>query len=126
GSPDGTHVSIVQAVCSDRWVVAGDLLLLDLASGTRTTIDTAHTDVTRLEWISSTRLGYFGQRHLDSVAGILDVATGEVSELFCTEMACGGPWYPDGAFTADGRVVTVQEAYDLPPQVVLTGGEKED
>lgn len=126
GSPDGKYASVVRAVCSDRWVVAGDLTIIEVDSGTRTTVDTAGTDITSLQWIDAARLGYLGQRHLDSVAGILDATTGQVRELFSTECACGGSgFYPDGAFTADGRVVTIQESYNLPQHLVLTGGDKD-
>ncbi|GAA0966822.1 S9 family peptidase [Acrocarpospora macrocephala] len=120
GSPDGRYVAVVQAVCSDRWIVAGDLTLIDPASGTTSGIDTAGTDVSCLQWIDTDRLGYLGQRHLDSVAGVVDVRTGEVTELFSTSNSCGG-LYPDGAFTRDGRVVVAESAYGLPPQVAVLG-----
>lgn len=120
GSPDGTYASVVQAVCSDRWVVAGELVLTDVESGERTVVDTHGTDVTDLQWIDDNRLGYLGQRHLDSVAGILETTTGRPRELLSTERACGGTgFYPAGVFTADGAVLTIQDSYDLPPQVVV-------
>ncbi|WP_033296187.1 S9 family peptidase [Amycolatopsis jejuensis] len=121
GSPDGTRVAVVQAVCSDRWLVAGDLVLLEVATGESTVVDTAGTDVTCLQWIDEGRLGYLGRRHLDSVAGI---AGG--SELFSVGHACGGGWYPDGTFTSDGRLCTVRHAYRLPPQIVLSGPDGDD
>jgi dipeptidyl aminopeptidase/acylaminoacyl peptidase len=122
GSPDGRRVAVVQAVCSDRWVVAGDLLLIDPASGDTRRADTEGTDVTRLQWLDADRLGYLGLRHLDSVAAVLDVRDGGTTELFATLEACGGnTFYPDGTFTADGQVVTVQESYELPPQLVWFG-----
>jgi dipeptidyl aminopeptidase/acylaminoacyl peptidase len=62
GTSDGRRAAVVEAVCSDRWVVAGDLILLDLVAGTRCAVDTAGTDVTAVQWIDGTRLGYFGQR----------------------------------------------------------------
>ena len=71
---------MVEAVCSDRWIVAGDLILLDLVTGTRCTVDTAGADVTAIQWIDGTRLGYIGQRHLDSVAGIADAGEGPLPE----------------------------------------------
>lgn len=120
GSPDGKYASVVQATCSDRWVVAGDLTIIDVSSGASSTPGTEGADVTSLQWIDATQLGYFGQRHLDSVAGVFDVVTGQVRELFSTERACGGVgFYPGGVFTADGAVLTIQESYDLPPQVVI-------
>ena len=33
GTSDGTRAAVVEAVCSDRWIVAGDLILLDLVAG---------------------------------------------------------------------------------------------
>ncbi|BBG03895.1 MULTISPECIES: S9 family peptidase [Pseudonocardia] len=124
GSTDGRWLSVVEAVCSDRWVVAGDLLVIDPASGAVRRVDVRGTDVTRLEWLDDTRLGYVGLRHLDSVAGVVDVAHDgtEVSEIFSTAAACGGStFHPDGVFTGDGRVCTIQESYELPQQLVVSG-----
>ncbi|RII14822.1 Prolyl tripeptidyl peptidase precursor [Streptomyces sp. YIM 130001] len=122
GSPDGRWLAVAEAVCSDRWVLAGDLLLVDPGSGAVRRLDTRGTDVTRLEWIDGERLGYLGQRHLNSVAGTVRVADGEVTEVLSTARACGGStFHPDGAFTADGRVCTIQESYRLPQQLVLSG-----
>lgn len=126
GSPDGTRLAVVEAVCSDRWVVAGDLLVVEPDSGKVRRIDTGGTDVTRLQWLDSERIGYLGVRHLDSVAGIVDAADGSVSELFSTSLACGGStFHPDGAFTDDGAVFTIQESYELPQQLVLFGRDGE-
>ncbi|WP_165777694.1 alpha/beta hydrolase family protein [Amycolatopsis antarctica] len=122
GSPDGNRVAVVEAVCSDRWVVAGDLLLVDPASGAARRIDTKGVDVTQVEWLDAHRLGYLGQRRLDSVAGIADVPGDLVREVFATESSCsGGTFYANGAFTADGRVLTVQDSYTVAPRLVLTG-----
>ncbi|MBP2367526.1 S9 family peptidase [Pseudonocardia parietis] len=124
GSPDGRYVAVVQAVCSDRGIVAGDITLIDLGSGERTAVETAGTDVTCLQWIDEGRLGYVGQRRLNSVAGIVDVATGRVREVLDWTHSCGGPRYPYATFTADGRVVVIEDSYELPHQVVLTAGEE--
>jgi dipeptidyl aminopeptidase/acylaminoacyl peptidase len=126
GSPDGRYACLVRAVCSDRWIVAGDLVAVDLVTGEHSVVDTANTDVTWLQWIDPDRLGYLGQRHLDSVAGIVDITTKEHTEVFSTELSCGGGRYPDGAFTNDGRVVVVQGAYHLPPQIALLGAGKNE
>ncbi len=124
GSPDGRYASVVQAVCSDRGFVAGDLTVIDLASGEHAVVATAGTDVAYTQWIDAKRLGYVGQRHLDSVAGIVDVPGHAVAEVFSTPLSCGGGRYPDGAFTTDGRIVVVRSAYDVPPHVALVDGDK--
>ncbi|HET9896317.1 MAG TPA: S9 family peptidase [Streptosporangiaceae bacterium] len=130
GSPDGTRAAVVQAVCSDRLIVAGEVILLDLVAGTRCVVDTAGTDVTSIQWIDRTRLGYVGQRHLDSVAGIADAGdTGDGSlperitgqELAASSQSWASWFNPAGAFTSDGRVVVIRDDYDLPPEIAIIG-----
>jgi len=127
GTSDGTRAAVVEAVCSDRWIVAGDLILLDLMDGTRCAIDTAGADVTAVQWIDGTRLGYTGQRHLDSVAGIADAGEGPLPETITAKelVASAQSWaswfYPAGAFTSDGRVVVVRDDYDTPQQIAIVG-----
>ena len=40
GSPSGARLAFAEAVCSDRWLVCGDLVLLDLQTGRTQAIDT--------------------------------------------------------------------------------------
>ena len=107
--------------------MAGDLILLDLVAGTRCAVDTAGTDVTAVQWIDGTRLGYIGQRHLDCVAGIADAGDGPLPETITgRELAASAQswasWFnPAGAFTSDGRVVVVRDDYDLPQQIAIVG-----
>src|SRR5580693_6987162 len=127
GTSDGRLAAVVEAACSDRWIVAGDLILLDLVAGTRSAVDTAGTDVTAVEWIDGTRLGYVGQRHLDSVAGIAEAGpeplaeTITAKELVASAQSWASWFYPAGAFTSDGRVVVVRDDYDLPQQIAIVG-----
>jgi dipeptidyl aminopeptidase/acylaminoacyl peptidase len=127
GTSDGTRAAVVQAVCSDRWIVAGDLIVLDLVAGTRCTVDTGGTDVTAVQWIDERHLGYVGQRHLDSVAGVADTGPGPLpASVTGTELvASGQSWaswfYPAGAFTAADRLVVIRDDYDLPPEIAVVG-----
>ena len=127
GTSDGRRAAVVQAVCSDRWIVAGDLILLDIEAGTRCAVDTAGIDVTSVQWLDGTRLGYVGQRHLDCAAGIVDTGDGPLPEaITAKELAASGQswasWFnPAGAFTADGRVVVIRDDYDLPQEVAIIG-----
>ena len=90
-------------------------------------MDTAGTDVTAVQWIDGTRLGYAGQRHLDCVAGLVEAGHGPLpaalvaKELAATAQSWASWFYPGGAFTADGRVVVVRDDYDLPQQVAIVG-----
>jgi dipeptidyl aminopeptidase/acylaminoacyl peptidase len=127
GTSDGTRAAVVEGVCSDRWIVAGDLILLDLVVDTRCAVDTAGADVTAVQWVDGTRLGYIGQRHLDSVAGIAYAGEGSLPETITAKelVASAQSWaswfYPAGAFTSDGRVVVVRDDYDIPQQIAIVG-----
>ena len=121
GSPDGRFASVVEAVCSDRLVVAGDLIVLDLASDARIRVDTRGTDVTSARWFDGHRLGFVGQRGLESVLGQFDAASGRAEERH----SAPGSWgyrYPEAAFSATGDAVVVEDAYRLPHQVVKIAG----
>jgi dipeptidyl aminopeptidase/acylaminoacyl peptidase len=126
-APDGKRAAVVQAVCSDRWIVAGDLILLDLQTGTKCAVDTGGTDVTAVQWIDGTRLGYVGQRHLDSVAGIADAGEGPLpaaitaKELIASEQSWASGFYPAGVFLPDGRLVVIRDDYDLPQEIAIIG-----
>jgi dipeptidyl aminopeptidase/acylaminoacyl peptidase len=132
GTDDGRRAAVVQAVCSDRWVVAGDLILLDLEASTSCAVDTGGTDVTAVQWLDGTRLGYVGQRHLDSVAGIADAGEGPLPDkLTGTELAASPQswtswFYPGGVFTADGRLIVIRDDYDLPPEIAILGAGAEE
>ncbi|HEX9067099.1 MAG TPA: S9 family peptidase [Streptosporangiaceae bacterium] len=127
GTADGSKAAVVEAVCSDRWIVAGDLIVLDLQTGTRCAVDTAGTDVTAVQWIDETRLGYVGLRHLDSVAGIADAGAGSLpdaitaKELAASAQSWASWFYPGGAFTDDGRVLVIRDDYDTPQQIAVVG-----
>ncbi len=127
GTSDGRRAAVVQAVCSDRWIVAGDLILLDLAAGTRCAVDTGGTDVTAVQWIDGRRIGYFGQRHLDSVAAVADAGEGRLPESISAEdlVASSQSWaswfYPAGAFTSQTQAVVIRDDYDLPQEIAIVG-----
>jgi dipeptidyl aminopeptidase/acylaminoacyl peptidase len=129
GTSDGRRAAVVQAACSDRWIVAGDLILLDLVAGTRCAVDTAGTDVTALQWIDQAQLGYIGQRHLDSVAGMVDAGAalppGSVAarELAASAQSWASSFYPAGAFTSEARVIVIRDDYDLPQEIAILGPE---
>ncbi len=118
GSPDGQHIAVVSAISSDRGMTVGDLLLLDGAGGQRR-LDTCGADVSHLRWLDATRLSFAGLRGLDSVVGIVDVTTGEATELWCSPEALGGMVQPDAAVLADGAVAAARQGYRLPPGIAI-------
>jgi dipeptidyl aminopeptidase/acylaminoacyl peptidase len=116
-SPDGTKVAIVEARCSDRWVVAGDVLLIE--NGTTTPLDTSHVDVTHLAWRDATTLQYAGERGLDTVLGTIDTTTGTATEVWGAPVSSG--YDPKPAWLPDGTAVLEVSAWERRPQVAVVG-----
>ena len=103
-------------------IVAGDLLLIDPASGDARTVDTLGVDVSWIAWRDDDRLFAIGVRGLEPVA--LDVraaehrerALGRFRRLRRRPLPDGSPVGPGQAFAA------VVEAWDRAPSVVLVDG----
>jgi dipeptidyl aminopeptidase/acylaminoacyl peptidase len=120
GSPGGGRLAVVEAVCSDRWIVAGDIRLIDPGTGSVRTLDTAGVDVAGLRWLDERRLGYVGIRGLESVVGWYDTDTDTRTELISTPLS-SGPRYPETAFAADGTAALILESYERPQTITLVG-----
>jgi dipeptidyl aminopeptidase/acylaminoacyl peptidase len=120
GSPDGSALAVLEAVCSDRYLVAGDLLLVGLDGGVRR-VDTGEVDVTRARWRPDGSLLAFGRARLDSV--VLEVRDGSVRELARTPLTLGGQG-PAGAPLGEGAVATVSGFRRPPAMVVFEGGRE--
>ena len=123
-SPSGSRVAVVEAVCSDRWVVAGDVLVGSVEGVVR--VDTLGVDVTAISWIDEDRLGIVGIRGLETVVAVHDVRSGETIERWAsTDTSCGFR-YPEAAWTAAGDALIVEEGYAQPHRIVALpadGGE---
>ena len=83
-SPSGRRLAVVQALCSDRTLVAGDLLVSDQPGHALRAVATGGVDITHLAWRDEAQLFWIGQRGLQSVCGQYDAATGRVTELWTT------------------------------------------
>jgi hypothetical protein len=49
-APSGKYLAIVEALCSDRWFVAGDLRLIETRSGTLQRVDTRGNEYLLPRW----------------------------------------------------------------------------
>jgi dipeptidyl aminopeptidase/acylaminoacyl peptidase len=118
-SPDGSTIAVAEAVCSDRGIVAGVLLLVDPdGSEEPERVPTLEVDVSHLAWRDGGRLLFAGEHHLDSVVGELDRSTREVRELWRSDGSCGY-WHPSAEPAGEDGFVVTSDAYDRPPSVVL-------
>lgn len=122
-NPSGTKAAIVQAVCSDRYIVAGDVSIVDPTTAEAVVIDTLGVDVTNLLWRNDDVLVYTGLRGMITVIGEHDTSTGTTTELVATHEGMSFR-YPEITVGADGTIAFTLDSANRPPTVsVLRDGE---
>jgi len=124
-SPCGKHLAFVQAVCSDRWVVAGDLWLLETSGGPAKKINTGEIDVSHAEWRSGSRLLIAGHRGFESAVGLYDCQTQKFRECWkSTEVSTGGRYIGVCGLRDTGDCVLIGEGFRRAPEIaVIRDGE---
>lgn len=116
----GKHVAIVEALCSDRWYVAGELRLVDVASGHVKKIDTRGVDITYTEWRSSDKLLLAGHRGFESVIGMYDVISETFREVWASdELTVGGFYIAVSGIHDQGDCVLVGESFTRAPEIAV-------
>ncbi|MET0801140.1 MAG: S9 family peptidase [Actinomycetota bacterium] len=118
GSPAGDKVAVIEAVCSDRVVVCGDLRVIDVATATMTPVDLGDVDASRVIWIGDDRLLVFGRRGLSSLALHVGLGKGSVRELWATDGSVGELYHPSGA-AVGGGIAVLTSSHVRPPSIVL-------
>jgi len=117
-SPSGRHLAVVDALCSDRWIVAGDLQLIDTSSGRVQQIDTRSVDVSYTEWRSDRRLLVAGHRRFETVIGVYDLDSNRFSEVWSsTELTTGGFYVTVSGFGDRGDCALVGEGFMRAPEI---------
>jgi dipeptidyl aminopeptidase/acylaminoacyl peptidase len=124
-SPSGRHVAIVKAVCSDRGLVAGELQIVDTASGRVHAGYTGGADVSYTEWRSDHQLLVAGHRGFESLVGVFDTNSGAFTEAWAScEITSGGRYMSVTGCGACGDCVLVGEGFQRAPEIaVIRQGE---
>lgn len=81
-TPSGKTLAVIEAVCSDRNIVAGDVRLIDIVHGTVSKPATFGADVTQLIWRDEDNLLFIAAQGPESVVGLLDRQTEAARELW--------------------------------------------
>ena len=116
-SPSGNHLAVVEALCSDRWLVAGTLRLIDTNLRSIETVDTHGVDITHTEWRSDRRLLLAGHRGFDTVVGIYDLTTRSFTESWTSRhISTGGTYITVSGFNEGGDCVLVGESFVRAPE----------
>lgn len=118
--PSGEHVAIVEALCSDRWYVAGELRLINVASGDCKQIDTRGVDITYTEWRSADKLLLAGHRSFETVVGLYDLTSGMFKEIWASnEITVGGAYIAIAGTRDPGDCVLVGESFTRAPEIAM-------
>jgi dipeptidyl aminopeptidase/acylaminoacyl peptidase len=121
-SPSGAHLVVVEAVCSDRGLVAGDALLVSFGNGKVQRIDALDVDITSAQWRSDDRLLLTGHRAFASVVCRYDLGAQSVVELWSSdELTSGGRnrYLTVAGIGADGDCALVGEGFLRAPEIAV-------
>ncbi|HEY0341207.1 MAG TPA: prolyl oligopeptidase family serine peptidase, partial [Steroidobacteraceae bacterium] len=124
-SASGRQLAVVEGICSDRWIVAGELRVIDTTTGNALLVDTQGLDVTYTEWRSDTQLLLAGHRGFWTVVGLYDSALGVFNEIWSRKDLSVGGYYAVVSGIADsGDCALVGESYVRAPEIgVVRDGE---
>jgi len=117
-SPQGRCIAVIEAVCSDRLIVCGEVQVLDLRTGNRRRLDTGGVDVTHVSWRDEDTLVCVGHRGLETVVGEATVSTNGFTAHWASLERTFGAWYPSVALIPQGGVLAVAESYAVAPEIV--------
>jgi dipeptidyl aminopeptidase/acylaminoacyl peptidase len=119
-SPSGRRLAVTEAVCSDRWIVAGDLRLLDVASGDVKRVNTGGLDITHTEWLSERKLLVAGHRGFEAGVALYDAETGSLREIWKSdEITSGARYIAVSGLGENGDCVLVGEGFARTPEIAV-------
>jgi dipeptidyl aminopeptidase/acylaminoacyl peptidase len=119
-SPSGAHLAVLEALCSDRGLVAGDLRLIETRTGHVRNVNTLGVDITYVEWRSDRKLLLAGNRGPDTVVGLFDVAAHTFSEVWSSrEISTGGYCVSVSGLDEEGGFALAAEAFTKGPEIAV-------
>lgn len=122
GAPDGSRVAFIQAFCSDRGLVSGQLSILDLKTGTVETPSTCGIDVTSIEWRSPAVIHFCGARGHQTATGDYDLDRSAATEAWSSVDLTNGEWVPTSCPIGESGSLFVAESYLRPPFLAEEAG----
>jgi dipeptidyl aminopeptidase/acylaminoacyl peptidase len=123
-SPSGEHLAIAEALCSDRWIVAGDLRVIEVGCGKVRRVDTQGLNITYTEWRSDRLLLLAGHRGSVTGVGLYDVVSDTFSEVWQSqEISSGARFITAAGLGEAGDCVLIGESFVRAPEIaVIRGG----
>lgn len=120
GSPDsGERVSVICGTASDRGLVAGELVVVDVASAVSRAVPVPGLHVTSQTWRGADRIVVAGLRASDTVVGEVRIDGGLDREWVTTETFGPGDLLPVAVPCGERAVAVVLESHTRAPTVGL-------
>jgi dipeptidyl aminopeptidase/acylaminoacyl peptidase len=116
GSPDGRAVAWVEAVCSDRGLICGDVML-QAGNAAPKRLDTRGVQATDLAWRDDRCLVFAGLRGLETVVGEIDTVSGRFLQRWASRDRTLSGWQPSARPAEGGRVLLTVEGYCTAPAI---------
>jgi dipeptidyl aminopeptidase/acylaminoacyl peptidase len=114
----GRHLAFVEATCSDRGLVAGDLQLIDTTSGELTRVDSANVDITYAEWRSDKTLLVAGHRGFETVVGSYEPDRHAFTETWSSDdLSAGWPFVAVAGINESADCLLVAESFVRSPEI---------
>ncbi|MDT9598749.1 S9 family peptidase [Sphingosinicella rhizophila] len=119
-SPSGKWIAVAEAICSDRWLVAGDLRIVETQGGEIRKVDTGNIDVTYAEWRSDDTLLIAGHRDFETVVALYDANSGACEDVWASdEVTAGGRYIQVSGFGDPGDCVLIGENFTRAPEIAI-------
>jgi dipeptidyl aminopeptidase/acylaminoacyl peptidase len=129
-APSGETVAVVEAVCSDRNIVAGDVRLIDVKSGAIARPATLDADVVQLHWRDDDQLLFVAGQGPDTVIGLLDRQTESSSEIWRGgERTPSGTMFPEVAplgRNPGDALFLCESFFEAPTLIAFEGGQERE
>lgn len=123
-SASGAQAAVVEAICSDRTIVAGDIVLMDTTAGSTRRLAADGVDVSALRFLDDARLMFAGHRSFETVLGVIDLVSGAVRILWASsKLTFGGFRYPELAPLPGERIVSQVEGFTSRPVLATLGSD---
>ncbi len=118
--PSGRRVSVLSGSASDRGLLAGEVVVVETATGSATRLAAAGVHVTSQSWRDENRLLLAGLRGHQTVVGTYDLARSHFDEDWATTETFGpGDLLPVAAPHGTADAVVVLESHRRPPTLGL-------
>ncbi|CZR50374.1 uncharacterized protein PAC_00246 [Phialocephala subalpina] len=121
-SPSREKIAVIEGLASDRQIVAGDIVIVDLKTGRATQILDQGVDVTHIIWRDENRLSHIGFRGLDTVAS--QHPAWPHTPIWEHHGTCGGGPLPTATLLPGDDIAVVLESWTKAPEIAIVSRKK--